>query len=336
MVAQPITAAQWLTRWRYYHALVMTAVTLGIIALCLLHNDLPLTAQVIALAVAVAVFGVPHGGLDHIVARTVLQPTWGRHWLRFFLLGYLGLAATVWVAWRLAPVVVMGLFFLASAIHFGLGDIEPDLTTPKGYGIEVLARGAIPIVIVAWCFPHEVATFLHWIAPAMQASSWLALVQTARYPTLIVLVPALGWVVAYHTMMAMRQHDVRHATHAAELVALVVLCAVAPPLMSFLIYFCGWHAARHTLWLASHLEPHRGIRGLYRVMTRAMPLTCITLLGSAVAWWQLEALAGSLEAAVHVVFVMLSMLTFPHMVVTTLAESNAMASAARLPHHNDA
>ena len=73
MVAQPLTSAQWLTSWRQHHARIMTVVTLGLAILCLVHNDLPLTAQAIALVVAVAVLGVPHGGLDHVVAHKVLE-----------------------------------------------------------------------------------------------------------------------------------------------------------------------------------------------------------------------------------------------------------------------
>lgn len=66
-------------------------------------------------AIAIAVVGVPHGGLDHWVGRRKLEPRLGWLWMPTFFDVYFFVAAL----WRALPTPIIIAFFFISAWHFG-------------------------------------------------------------------------------------------------------------------------------------------------------------------------------------------------------------------------
>jgi Brp/Blh family beta-carotene 15,15'-monooxygenase len=310
-----------LARWWRGHAWAAAALTLGAAVAGGAWHGVALPTQAAVLAVAVSVAGVPHGALDTWVGRMTFAPRLGRWWAVWFHAAYLGLAALVVVLWLAAPTVALAAFLLVSALHFGTGDVEPALAPPGGRWGEVLARGALPIVGPAAAFPDEVTRLFAWVAPGGGGGP-AAVAGALAWSGPRLLVPALAVVVASHAARAARRggaHRAAHAAAAAEVLTLGLLFAAVPPLPAFVVYFCGWHAARHTLHLAAWIEPAHAGRALARLARMAAPATLLTVLGGAAAWLLLRPTAGDAPAAVRTVFVLLSALTVPHVLANAAA-----------------
>jgi Brp/Blh family beta-carotene 15,15'-monooxygenase len=95
-----------------------------------------------------------------------------------------------------------------------------------------------------------------------------------------------------------------------EIGATALLAVVAPPLVSFTLFFCGMHSARHILRTIDYSG-----RASTRVLLLAALLPMIGVLAfSAIAWHFLK--ETPLEArVVQIIFVGLAALTVPHMIL---------------------
>jgi Brp/Blh family beta-carotene 15,15'-monooxygenase len=96
-----------------------------------------------------------------------------------------------------------------------------------------------------------------------------------------------------------------------ELAALAALAATAPPLLYFVVYFCGLHSPRHFLDTLNQLD-----LGWRRGVVAALPLTAMTLVVAAFAVGILVHSGVTLgPATVNTVFIGLAALAVPHMVL---------------------
>jgi Brp/Blh family beta-carotene 15,15'-monooxygenase len=99
----------------------------------------------------------------------------------------------------------------------------------------------------------------------------------------------------------------------------IVLLVCAPPLVAFGLYFCLWHSAAHTIDLAGALDATSPRRGLRRFAVAATLPTSAALLALAATGVWLAADASGTRAAVQVIFIGLSCLTAPHVMLSAWA-----------------
>jgi Brp/Blh family beta-carotene 15,15'-monooxygenase len=290
-----------------------------------------------ALAVLVALIGLPHGAADHRFARSRLEPVLGMAWLPVFLAGYLAVAVLVVCGWFVAPAATIVVFFLASAWHFG--QEEPRLPVgPRAMRpLFRFARGGLVIWTPLVFHARDVATILGLTVPGasgpaiqqaislLTACSWMMLPLAATAWTL------QGLAASRSTGLRRR---VLHADNAL-VASLVLLFAIASPLVSFLVYFCGWHSARGLVRL------RRELGETWPEFVRSLaPLTvgAIALVGLA-AWLVLGG-AGWNGTLIRATFVGLSAVAVPHLLlhgVAPLCEASArqrMQSLHLKPHMN--
>ena len=275
------------------------------------------------LAALVALIGLPHGAADHRFARPRLEPVLGMTWLPVFLAGYLAVAVLVVCGWFVAPAATVVAFFLASAWHFG--QEEPRLPVGPRILRPVLrfARGGLVIWTPLVFHARDVAAILGLAAPGgsgpaiqqaislLTASAWIMLPLAAAAWTL-------------QGLAASRSTGRRRRvllTDNALVASLVVLFAVASPLVSFPVYFCGWHSARGLERLRRELGES------WPELVRSLaPLTvgAIALVGLA-AWLVLGG-AGWNGTLIRATFVGLSAVAVPHLLlhgVAPLCEASA-------------
>ncbi len=279
------------------------------------------------LAMLVAVVGLPHGAADHRYARPRLEPVLGMAWLPVFLVGYLAVAALVVCGWFVAPAATIVAFFLASAWHFGQED--PRLSVgPRGLRpVFRFARGGLVIWTPLVFHPREVAAILGLAAPVglgpaiqhatglLTACSWIMLP-----------VAAAAWILQGLAACARTGHRRRVLlTDNALVASLVVLFAVANPLVSFLVYFCGWHSVRGLERLRRELG--ESWPELARSLA-PMSLGAIVMVGLA-AWLVLGG-AGWDGTLIRATFVGLSAVAVPHLLLHGVAPLCA-ASRRRRP-----
>ena len=316
--AEPAPTAVRLLTALAEHRSLMLGVTAAVIAYALIVGPLPPTVQLVILAAAVAIVGLPHGALDHLVARQLFAPVLGRRWWVIFGLLYLGLAGTMASIWLAFPLAALVIFLVLSAFHFGWDDPLWVRRSPGFWdAVEHTCAGAIPIVLPTWLHAAEVTVIFAWMMPAARPLDSGVVGAIAACVASVVL-PVAG-------LRLFRLVFGRPAAPAAaaELAAIVLLHVVAPPLIAFLTYFCGWHSIRHALELADDLEPGRLGIGLRRFAREAAPMTLTTVaaaLAAAAALGLTDIQLDSLLASI--IFVGLSVLTVPHMAMMALARAS--------------
>lgn len=214
-----------------------TTVSRGLVVTTLLASPLLAGAGPAVLWVVVAaglLAGVPHGAVDHqILCRTGSLPAVPA------AVGYAGVAAAAWAVLVVTGVPGLVAVVALSVLHFGLGELEAwpgaaaagrAVRTAVAAGatsalLLPLARGGDQVRAVAAALDPDLPGLLG--APAVRVG---------------LVVVALGGA-AVGLRHARRTADRGLAT---DLVLVVLLGALAPPLVAFAVWFGGWHAVRHT------------------------------------------------------------------------------------------
>lgn len=330
----PAVPRAWLPTWQAAHARAAAVVLSSSVAAAALapRGWTPgVAAQLAVLVAAVAVFGVPHGALDPLVGRHWLAPRLGPRWWAPFHATYVLLAGAVVVGWLLSPAATLALFLTASAVHFGLGDVDRARSPRRLAWAEVLARGAAPVLVPAAARPAAVAQAFAWVAPGASPAALDAIVGTASALARWAVIPACVAFALAHAASASRARrrgasDLAAAqgVDAIECLAVPAVAAALPPFLAFLAYFCLLHSARHALALAAALDPARPRRAWARFARAALPATAATLALGTLAWAALArggppGRTAFTPAAARVLFAGLAALTAPHMLLTALA-----------------
>jgi len=248
-----------------------------------------------ALLVAAAVLGLPHGAVDHLAwgwAQGEVRPR-----VRV-VVGYaLAAAAAVGVA-LLAPLPALLVLLALAAAHFAEGEVgwarlrgaRPAWAAGAAAGLAVVA---LPLVLR----PADVRPLLDGLDPGLAEVLLDSPVRAGLLALTVVLVVA-GLASTW-----------RDRGRAAELVLVVAVAAVLPPLAAFAAWFAGWHAVRHTARLVA-LDP-RGDGsprdGLARFARAAALPSLVALVGTAALALVVGVTGGLLVA--------LLALTVPHTAV---------------------
>lgn len=262
-------------------------VALGTLALGRLSPQL----ELIVVAVLIGVLGVPHGALDTIFAKQLYGIRTLSGWLQFSLL-YLLLAALVVGLWLWQPGLFLLGFLAISAAHFS-GDPLQGAPWPAR-----LFYGGSVILLPTIGHAQEIGRLFGLLVGDATAAPLVPWLRWLAWPWLVGLAFASLW---------QTRHDFWTAL---EMAAAGILAIVAPPLVSFVVFFCGMHSARHILRTMNFSG-----RSSWRYVAGAalLPMAGV-LAGSALAWVFLSDTA--LDArVVQVVFVGLAALTVPHMVL---------------------
>jgi Brp/Blh family beta-carotene 15,15'-monooxygenase len=228
-------------------------------------------------------------------------------------LGYAGIALAVAGIWWLLPLPSLILFLLLSVQHFGAGDAE------DAFG--VIVHGSLPIVVPAAMHPDAVGE-LFALLTGGDADGWQLALRTAQ-PTLLA-----GTLLAVVARLWIRRAGPRGEL--LELITVAMAGALLPPLLSFALYFCVWHAPRHMLLVAHELWPGATSRGLARFAVAAMPMSVVSLTvgGAAVAMLS-DQPAGVEERWLQVAFIGLAALTVPHLLVTQAVRGVSLRAVTR-------
>lgn len=251
-----------------------------------------LEAQLAVLGALVVVAGLPHGGLDTVIARRM---GWLSSWRVSvaFHLAYLALAGLVVGLWLIAPGFSLLVFLLISAWHFG-GDWRLGGSAPLRFlaGLGVLSLPAFSDL-------QTVAALYGFLAPdwGAQLASWQGLMA----PAVLVSLLLLAGFSAYS----------RQWSDAAELALLAVAGILLPPLIFFAAYFCALHSPRNLLaeWVKIDAPALRKLASTaFYSMAAAAGMGALLWIGLQPGWQlSLE------EVLVRVLFIGLAALTVPHM-----------------------
>tara|TARA_Y100000589_G_scaffold70973_1_gene63351 strand:- start:4503 stop:5336 length:834 start_codon:yes stop_codon:yes gene_type:complete len=246
---------------------------------------------------AVVFIGLPHGAMDGALA---IHLGWMNRPIKAatFLLAYVGLAALVVGMWLVVPTVGFLMFLAISMFHFGRGDIVPR--AKEHMLAEVLMRGGLVLAGISLFHRSEVNSIFEVLIGSDTEIVWLFLQ----------LVGVLTLVLIPYVILSKSQQE--RASASFEVIGLLTLFAIAPPLLGFAIYFCGVHSVRHFkhmgTMLKSTLQQFQVTRTtvIFSLMTWAVGLLILANQSASV---------GLEPALLQVIFIGLAALTVPHMIL---------------------
>jgi Brp/Blh family beta-carotene 15,15'-monooxygenase len=210
----------------------------------IVNIEISIGAQVVLAVIALAI-GIPHGAIDHLI--TIPRDSTGRFISFIAVYTLIAIVAALAIAqWNL---VGFQLVVLMSALHFGFGDSAYSNETrtaaeKSGYSSFVLASYAIPAGFLPVVLPltdKRTLDVLQELNPTL--INWAGtFTELLRNSTLVVAIFSILLLIT-----------TRNNSLAIDLVLLLALSLLAPPLVAFAVYFGFWHAIRHTARLVPKL-----------------------------------------------------------------------------------
>jgi Brp/Blh family beta-carotene 15,15'-monooxygenase len=296
------------------------SVTLGIL-LSLLFSDLlgegSMGWQVVIAVIALAI-GIPHGALDHLVTLPKTEPKK----MAIFIVVYVAVAVVAVIGIIQFNTIGFIIVLFMSAIHFGIGD--------AAFISEIDRRTAPERKLNRW-FYIPAAGFTPVFIPLVNSASTQALASVN--PALInwhqgfdseILLAVTSFTVVAIAVMGLT----KRYREAFDLILLLLLAHLAPPLIAFAVYFGCWHAMRHTARLTLSLP--RSIENLTQgTLRKAFSYAVIpglpALIGTFIVAGIL-ALSGRdfSDDFFWMALVVVWALTVPHMVVTAKLDRAAL------------
>ena len=211
--------------------------------------------QVVIAVIALAI-GIPHGALDHLVTLPKTEPKK----MALFIIVYVAVAIVAVIGILKFNIVGFIVVLFMSAIHFGIGDAAfINEIDKRSEGTKKLNR---------W-FYIPAAGFTPVFIPLVNSASTEALASVN--PSLINWHQGLDSQILFTiTVFAILAIGVmvfdKRYREALDLIVLLLLAHLAPPLIAFAVYFGCWHAMRHTARLTLSLP--RSIENLTQGMLR--------------------------------------------------------------------
>jgi len=273
--------------------------------------------QVVIAVIALAI-GIPHGALDHLVTLPKTEPKK----MGFFIIVYVAVAIIAVFGILKFNTVGFILVLFMSAIHFGIGDAAfINEIDKRSEGTKKLNR---------W-FYIPAAGFTPVFIPLVNSASTEALASVN--PSLINWHQGLDSQILFTiTVFAILAIGVmvfdKRYREALDLIVLLLLAHLAPPLIAFAVYFGCWHAMRHTARLTLSLP--RSIENLTQGMLRRAFSNAVipglpALIGTFVVAGLL-AISGRdfTDEFFWMALVVVWALTVPHMAVTAKLDRAAL------------
>lgn len=287
------------------------------------------------LLLSVVVLGLPHGALDHLVPGR-LGWSWGRRPgpTLLYCLAYAVLAASVLLAWRLAPLPTFWGFLAVSLLHWGQGDLhflESALgrRRPARWSalLAILARGSLTMLVPLLAFPEYFERLARGAALAFGAPAPAgALLSRGERDALLLGCAALLAGYVLDTLRAARS-PARLGLELGETALLLALFLWVPAPLAIGAYFALWHAPRHLGRLlvlrpadAARVARGRWLRPAARLARDLLPLTGVALVTLGVLYAVNAGRVTSTKVFAALYLALIAALTLPHAVVVALMD----------------
>ncbi len=238
----------------------------------------------------IVLLGVPHGALDPLFAKKLLQLSSWTAWVGFVAL-YLLLAALVVVVWWYLPLFFLIAFLAVSILHFS-GDLVAGATFS-----ERLVYGGAVIILPALLHSTELTRLFSQLVGANAAMQVVAALQLIAWP----------WLLALLLLVVLSVR--RDGLHALEIISVGLLTWISTPLLGFAIYFCAMHGPRHIL----RTRQYAGVAPRRMALVALLPL--LAVFGFSALIWYFLPPSSTGERTLQLLFVTLAALTLPHMVL---------------------
>lgn len=291
----------------------------------------PIYLQLLPLFISLFLFGMPHGGADHLLLWGMLRKdSWYR---RIVTLALYTLTALAYLTfWDFNPSTA-ALFFLGLTIfHWGQGDRYISVQVHQATylcrskaltALHILSRGSIPILLPGYLGNDTYRSIIEALVSSGRQASYQA-EWVSSYPLFFLLIPlgltALSLLAA---SIYVSKEELRPLyMDSIESVALFGWFLFIPAVWAIGCYFSLWHSLRHTLRILSTDTPGSQLldsKQYLKLNIRWLQLTGLMTLIALIGMWIIFALPLTVRGIeldwLAKALIGISVLTLPHTVV---------------------
>lgn len=275
---------------------LLPAVTLALVFVSLEFGPFTSTAFTALCALAIAVFGIPHGTLDVEIAALRFGLAGRLNRLKI-IAGYGAITALTAGLWLLAPEFALCLFLFVSILHF-----SRDWHSAADPFLSLMVAWAL-VATPALTRPAEVAAIFDILTGNQNGRIIADLLACACAPALLGCLTFIYW--------SLRNGETRRAV---ELLTCLAATLLLPPLLAFAVFFCGLHSPRH---MADALQE----TGTLSKTRKTAIIAAVSLLSAAggiillAGQGAVPVEAGIIRSAI----ILISILTVPHFTLENFA-----------------
>lgn len=276
-----------------------------------IYGNIPITLQLIYFITMIALTGIPHGALDHIVASANTLKLGKRFHFGKFLLKYLIAILLYAICWIYVPAWSLLFFLIISAWHFGETDI-PNFNDQWLWNINRMLWGSFVLLLILLTHQEETTTILMRIT---SDSVGVKTIWTLLCKNQITVLTTIGLpVFLLSTLNALKHKEKFSFTCFANLTIILLISIYLPLLPAFAIYFGGWHAIRSFELIFHFLTTQKSHQkmNIIGMWLRTMPMTVLAAMFFIIASYTWSTLGISTDP-LPVVFIFLSVITLPHL-----------------------
>ena len=290
----------------YYHSLIFFNFCIFLSAFDYLRNNsLLLVSLLFILSI-----GISHGSLDHIKGKKLLKILGFKSSVVFYF-GYIFVGLTTIIIWLLFPKLLLFLFLLIAAFHFGKEDSE-FLNKRKNFELIYFFKGSL--IIVAPLLFHKNETLSIFKSLNFDITNSFLINNEILY--FFILLSFIS-----NIFLSLNKSFDAKSLLFMDFLSILILNYFLNPVLAFTFYFCFLHSIRHSISLIKEINSNLK-KGLPIFIKKALPLTIITIFGYIFALYILNNYNDLSESIYKVIFIGLASLTFPHILLEYLIEKN--------------
>ena len=290
----------------YYHSLIFFNFCIFLSAFDYLRNNsLLLVSLLLILSI-----GISHGSLDHIKGKKLLKILGFKSSVVFYF-GYIFVGLTTIIIWLLFPKLLLFLFLLIAAFHFGKEDSE-FLNKRKNFELIYFFKGSL--IIVAPLLFHKNETLSIFKSLNFDITNSFLINNEILY--FFILLSFIS-----NIFLSLNKSFDAKSLLFMDFLSILILNYFLNPVLAFTFYFCFLHSIRHSISLIKEINTNLK-KGLPIFIKKALPLTIITIFGYIFALYILNNYNELSESIYKVIFIGLASLTFPHILLEYLIEIN--------------
>ena len=284
-------------------------------------GNIPNSIQLGYFLILVGATGIPHGALDHIIAKNNQQNKSDFN-IQSFLRKYLFAIIAYSICWVYFPSISLLIFLLISAWHFGETDLAETTENPFWNSLGRMICGIFILAIILLTHQEETLSVVQRITKQQQQTMdiWSFFAEH-KWTTVI---SAGMLLMIFISTSIIRKSQSFHLLTSLNLIIILFLCSQLPLLISFALYFGGWHAIRSFEITFSFLKNQKEETASdpLTMWKNALPMTFLAAFGfifMAYIWTGL----GIKTDPIPALFIFLSIITLPHLdVMDKLIRSN--------------
>ena len=274
-------------------------------------GEIPLKVQLMYFAIMIGATGIPHGALDHIIAKTSAISTGKNFSIQQFLGRYVLAILVYSAAWIFFPGMSLVIFLLISAWHFGETDLS-NADDTWSWNLSRLLWGSLVLMIILLSHLDETTSVVLRITKgSMFAQTTMEHIRVNGIYYFGVAASLFFAIAA----IANRKNKIKISIqYTINLLVILLLCSQLPLLPAFALYFGGWHAIKsfEIIFKFLHEAKEEMAAKPLTLWKNALPMTFLAAVGfifMAFIWKGTGLKMDPLPA----IFIFLSIITLPHL-----------------------